>query len=751
MALNIYVKEFRIEWWIFMNDNLNENLEHYNNETSLHINDQNLKNSLLPHYENTDIGIWSFDLVTDTFLVMTKGIENISGYAKEILEKEIEWVSLVHPDDLPNFLENKKQLENGQILREQYRIIDKYGQVKWLQDYTIPTIDRNGKLIKIDGITSDITEQKLLEDKLKFLSEYDPYTNLPNRRKFFETLERRFHKYEDRNRKFAVMIIDMDRFKFINDTLGHEIADELFKEVAFRINTLLSPDDLLARYGEDEFAVLIDTTESIESITTIAERMINAFKEPFYIENYQLYATANIGVSTFPENGNNSIELLRNANLALYKSQKAGKNKYHIISHLSSIQSFKSFSLGRDLKKALENNEMVLHFQPRVDAFTNEIISAEALIRWNHPEWGIISPIEFLTIAEENGFIEDVDNWVLNEVCHQMKLLRERKILTVPISINISAVHFSVYNWQEKVASIIESYGIHSKDLEFEITESLLLNNDNSVQDTLNALKSLGIKIVLDDFGTGYSSLSYLTHFPFDIIKIDKSFTKNMVISEKDLFIVKSIIFMAKGLNIKVVAEGVETLEQLKLLQEEQCDEIQGYLFSKPVPIEEFISLLKKKTLKPIDPSVKGAKNKRKYNRIELPYPIEAEMRLVSFAGQALQLGKSHALIQNVSIGGLRFITNLNLPVRGDIHLQFDTEILDQAIRLIGKVIWKEEMKEDLFVYGIEFIQNDEKQASFKILLDQLSDELKKDNGVSLKKIIKGEITVYFNKKKKFF
>lgn len=264
-----------------MNDNLNENLEHYNNEPSLHINDQNLINSLLPHYENTDIGIWSFDLVTDTCLVMTKGIENISGYSKEILENEIEWASLVHPDDLSKFLENNKQLENGQILRQQYRIIDNYGQVKWLQDYTIPTIDCNGKLIKIDGITSDITEQKLMEEKLKFLSEYDPYTKLPNRRKFFETLEKRFYKYEDRNQKFAVMIIDMDRFKFINDTLGHEIADELFKEVASRLNNLLSSDDLLGRYGEDEFAILIDTIESIESITTIAERMINAFKEPF--------------------------------------------------------------------------------------------------------------------------------------------------------------------------------------------------------------------------------------------------------------------------------------------------------------------------------------------------------------------------------------------------------------------------------------------------------------------------------------
>lgn len=412
IGLNIYVKEFRIEWWIFMNDNLNENLEHYYNEPSLHINDQNLINSLLPHYENTDIGIWCFEIDTENYSVMSRGIEYISGYPKEALENEIEWTSLVHPEDLPKFLENNKHLESGKISRQQYRIIDKHGRVKWLQDFTIPTIDTNGRLIKIDGITSDITEQKLMEEKLKFLSEYDPYTKLPNRRKFFNALETRFHKYEDKNRKFAVMTIDMDRFKFINDTLGHEIADELFKEVASRLNNLLSPYDLLARYGEDEFAILIDTIESIESITTIAERMINAFKEPFYIENYQLYATANIGVSTFPENGNNSIELIRNANLALYKSQKAGKNKYHIISHLSSIQSFKSFSLGRDLKKALENNEMVLHFQPRVDAFTNEIISAEALIRWNHPEWGIISPIEFLTIAEENGFIEDVDNWV---------------------------------------------------------------------------------------------------------------------------------------------------------------------------------------------------------------------------------------------------------------------------------------------------------------------------------------------------
>ena len=404
--------------------------------------------------------------------------------------------------------------------------------------------------------------------------------------------------------------------------------------------------------------------------------MIECLNAPFYIQEYQLFVTASIGIVTYPENGESSLELLRNADLALSNAQKGGKNNYKILSHSSSIQSFKTYSIGRDLKKAIENNEMILYFQPRVDAQSNQIISAEALIRWNHPEWGLISPHEFLTIAEENGLITDIDDWVLKEVCNQIKQWKNKKLQTVPISINISAVHFMKQDWPSTVATVIRETGIHPHDIELEITESTLLNNIEMVKNTIDRLRLLGISIALDDFGKGYSSLAYLTQYPFDVIKIDKSFIRNMHKSDRDLHIAKSIIYMAKGLQIKVVAEGVETIKQLKILQNEQCNEIQGYLFSHPVPVDEFETLLQKKILPPIDPELKAKQSKRNHYRLQFPYPLEAEMRLVSIAGRSMELGKSNVLIEDMSIGGLRYVSTLKLPVRGDVLFQFETEIL---------------------------------------------------------------------------
>ena len=259
-------------------------------------------------------------------------------------------------------------------------------------------------------------------------------------------------------------------------------------------------------------------------------------------------------------------------------------------------------------------------------------------------------------------------------------------------------------DWPSTVEKVIREAGIHPHDLEFEITESSLLNNKKMVKDTIDSLRELGIKIALDDFGQGYSSLAYLTQFPFDVIKIDKSFIQNMHQSDQDLFIAKSIIYLAKGLQIKVVAEGVETIQQLKILQKEQCDEIQGYLFSRPVPVNEFETLLQKRILPPMDPKLKAKQSKRKHDRINFPYPLAADMTLVSIAGRSMQLGKSNVLIEDMSIGGLRYLSTLKLPVRGDVLFQFETEILDKTIKLNGSIVWKEEINEDLTEYGIKFI-----------------------------------------------
>ncbi|WP_052123985.1 EAL domain-containing protein [Ureibacillus manganicus] len=668
-------------------------------------------------YDNPDVGIWTMDLQNGVYGEVSKGIEKITGYSQEDF-KSLSWNSVVYHEDLEQYLGNQQILASGKILKHQYRIIHKDGSIKWILDYTIPTLSESGDIIQLDGLVSDITEQKMLEEKVQFLANYDVLTKLPNRYQFIEKLEEVISRYTDSDDKFAVIKLDIDGFKYINHTLGNASGDELLKLFSNRLKEHIKLNDTLARRGSDEFLMLIENIKSIEELKKIVQKINECINVPFYINGYELYVTASIGISTYPENGNTSLELMRNANFALKQAEIRGRNNYIILSHSSSIQSFKNFSIGRDLKKAIEDKEMVLYFQPRVDSKTNQIIGAEALIRWNHHEWGLISPHEFLSVAEENGLITAIDDWVLKEVCSQIMKWKKQGLQVVPVSINISAIHFMKPNWPSEVVQIIQDAGILPSDIEFEVTESTILNNSDVVKNTIGELKGLGIKINLDDFGTGYSSLSYLTQFPFDVIKIDKSFIRNMFYSNQDKHLIKSIIYMAKGLNLRVVAEGVETLKQLKMLQQEHCFEIQGYLFSHPVPNNEFESLLQKKTLLPVDPEQKAKESKRKHNRINFPYSLEADIKLVSIAGRSMELGVSKILVEDISMGGLRFVSNLKLPIRGDVVYQFKTELLDEPVTLNGSIVWKEEINEDLVEYGIKFIIEEKELETLSTLLN---------------------------------
>ncbi len=669
-------------------------------------------------YDNPDIGIWSIDFQNSATISISKGIEYISGYTQGEFNNGLQWVSIVHSEDLQHYMDNQVTLEKGNILQHQYRIIAKNGDIKWVQDYTIPTFDHHGNIIRLNGITSDITERKVLEEQIKYLANYDVLTNLPKRNKLIEKLEQLIKEYTNSKQQFAVIKLDIDGFKYVNDTVGNDVGDELLKRFTSRITNYLSANDVLARRGGDEFIILLDKIDSISSLKMRVNSIFECLNEPFNINDYQLYITASLGISVYPENGVTSLELLRNANLALLNAKKRGKNNYYILSQSSSIQSFKNYSIGRDLKKAVENEEMVLYFQPQVDSRSNQIIGAEALIRWNHSEWGLISPHEFLIIAEENGLITEIDNWVIHEVCQQIKTWKNRGIQVIPISINISAIHFLKPDWPSQVARIIRDAGIQPNEIEFEVTETTILSNSEMVKNSIFNLKELGIKITLDDFGKGYSSLSYLTEYPFDVIKIDKTFIRNMHQSDRDLHLIKSIIYMAKGLQLRVVAEGVETIRQLKTLQQQQCHEIQGYLFSHPVPSDEFETLLRKKTLQPIDPEQKALESKRKHYRLNFPYPLEADIKLISIAGRNVELGVSKVLVEDISIGGLRFVSNLKLPIRGDVIYQFETELLNTTVILKGNIIWKEEINEDLVEYGIQFILNEDEQAALSNLLN---------------------------------
>lgn len=552
-------------------------------------------------FDNPNLGIWSANIQDDKVICTSKGVEYITGYKKECFNGAQQWASIILNEDMHLFYNNQRKLKSGQNISQQYRIKHKSGKLKWIKDYTIPTFDHLGNIIRLDGIISDITEQKLLEDQLNFLANYDSLTKLPNRKKFIEELEQLIQSYAKSNEHFAVIKLDIDNFKYINDTLGNEIGDELLQKYPNRIKKHLASQDIIARRSGDGFAILIKQIESFDALIEKVKNIYECLKAPFIIKEYKLYVTTSFGISTFPENG----FILRNARLALSIAEKEGKDNFHLLSPSSSHESYKQYCIGRDLKKALEDNEMTLYSQPRICTKTNKIIGAEALIRWNHPEWGIIPPNEFLPLAEENGLITEIDYWVLNVACQQINRWKQKGLRVVPISINISGVQLIKPDWIHKVEKVLHDANIKPSELEMEITEHILLNDSEMVKQSLTKLKALGIKLALDDFGTGYSSLSYLSQYPFDIIKIDRAFIRNMDNSKRELHLIKSIIYMIRGLNLRVVAEGVETMKQLHILQQEQCHEIQGYLFSKPTPAKEFEILLQNNILTPSLPNYK--------------------------------------------------------------------------------------------------------------------------------------------------
>lgn len=692
--------------------------------------------------DNPDFSMWTMNVQSGLTIHNTKGTEHITGYTAEELQNGIQWTSLIHPQDIEKFQKTQRALESGEIIRHHYRIIHKNGAVKWVQDYAIPVFDDRGKWVQVNGITSDVTIQKELEEQIKFLSEYDPLTKLPNRQYFYEKVEQLLPEYAGKQ-NFAVMMLNIDRFKYVNDTLGYIIGDELLIKIAERISKQLTPDDILARQDGAQFSVLVRKVSSIDSLRTLAKSMIHCLEDPFLIKDFQLYVTVCIGIAVSPDKGPECLELFRNAEHALTKAKKNGENKYFIISDSNNIQSYKCFSIGRDIKKALKNGEMVMYYQPRVDAHTHRIISAEALIRWNHPEWGHISPNEFLGIAEENGLIIDIDNWVIQDVCRQIREWKDAGLSLVPVSVNIAAGHLSQKDWPNTVAKFIEEAGIEPQDIELEITENSLLNNERTAQSAIELFQKLGIKIALDDFGKGYSSLMYLTQYHFDILKIDRAFIQNMQDSERDLFIAKSIIYLAEGLKIRAVAEGVETMDQLEILKKENCCEIQGYLFSRPVPVSEFEQQLKQEILLPVDPKQKAELKNRKFYRLHLPYPLSSSMRLISVAGKAMQMGKSIVLIDDISIDGLRCNSTLKLPIRGDVVFQFETEILNKPLQLHGRIVWKEELNNKLVEYGIQFMNNDDDQKKLEWILNTFLTLQTKSNKLPPYNIVKEDRLLY--------
>ncbi|WP_053360702.1 bifunctional diguanylate cyclase/phosphodiesterase [Bacillus sp. FJAT-27251] len=433
------------------------------------------------------------------------------------------------------------------------------------------------------AIGKDITEHKKVQQLNAFLAHHDELTRLLNRRGFEVHLREAIAGAGE----LAVMYIDLDRFKNVNDTLGHYIGDRLLEQISFRLQTHTGAEDKIARMGGDEFMVLCPSISKKEAVS-LARKLIQSMNEPFFIQEYELYVTASIGISFYPEHGDNVVELMKHADVAMYKAKDGGRNSFQIYTPSMDESSYHSFFMERDLRKALNQQEFMIYFQPRVDVESGRLAGAEALIRWHHPEYGIISPGNFIPLAEETGLIILIGQYVKKSVCEQLVQWRSAGLPLVPVSINISAQRFLQKDFAQSFRQLLAEYELDGRLLEIEITENSLMKNEEYVKQTIGELKEMGIKIFIDDFGTGYSSFSYLNTYKLDGLKIDQSFIRNISAQSENASITSAMIKMAQLLNMEIIAEGVETREELEFLREHGCHHVQGYFFGKPVCAAEF-------------------------------------------------------------------------------------------------------------------------------------------------------------------
>ena len=459
-----------------------------------------------------------------------------------------------------------------------------------------PLRDGSDGVISVLTTSLDITDRKMAESHLRHMAHHDPLTDLPNRILLQDRLQRELARGRRGDRLFALHFLDLDRFKAVNDALGHHLGDRLLQEVSLRLTEVTRTEDTVARLGGDEFAVLQTDVMQQEEAAALAGRIIDSLARPFMCEGHEIAISASVGITLHPKDGGDVDELLRNADLAMYRAKSEGRNGYRFYAADMDIHARETILLEADLRNALGGEQFVLHFQPQVSLRTGQIVGAEALLRWRRPGWGLLRPGEFLPLAEENGLIVAINTWVLREACAQAVVWQKAGLPRLRMAVNLSPIQFRKQDVRELVVQALADTGLDPTLLELELTEGILMHNPEAAAVTLQQLRELGVRFSIDDFGTGYSSLSYVKNFPVDRLKIDQSFVRNLKNDPSDGAIVRAIINLGHSLKLDVIAEGVETIEQLAQLSAERCDEIQGYYFSHPLEADGFQALVERGT-----------------------------------------------------------------------------------------------------------------------------------------------------------
>ncbi|WP_411168333.1 ABC transporter substrate binding protein [Clostridium sp. MB05] len=539
--------------------------------------------------------IWEYSFKNKEYYVSDK-FESLIGYKIDYSD-DISFIlkKLVIKEDISKvvnlFYEHLNK--EAQYFKVECRILDNLGGIKWVFVRGKALIDSMGKPVKMSGSISDITERKKTEEKNRFLAFYDQLTGLPNKHMFLETIDNELLKCVEGGNEGAVFLIDIDNFKNINDTLGHDYGDEFLKNVSRRLSESLKHNEFICKLAGDEFLILkLGIKDKIE-IEKVAIEILDLFKKPFYIGDKKVFTTASIGISMFPKDALTKNELLKNSDIAMYKAKEKGKNRHLFYSEEMSKDIIRKSQLIDGLRNSIVRSELNLLYQPQVDLTDGKVKGAEVLLRWANAKFGSISPVEFIPLAEQTELIVPIGEWVLKNACIKTKYWIDKGINSVHISVNVSVTQLYQKDFLNTIKEILNETKLPPEYLEIEITESILMNNIEENLKILKDIRDLGIKIALDDFGTGYSSLNYLRLLPINKLKLDKSFIDNIHTNKNDKDIVECIIKLAHEMNITVVAEGVELKEQLDILNEIECDKIQGYYFSKPISPGEFELLIK--------------------------------------------------------------------------------------------------------------------------------------------------------------
>jgi diguanylate cyclase (GGDEF)-like protein/PAS domain S-box-containing protein len=552
------------------------------------------RQQLLLALDAADQGLWDWDLTTGR-VFLDRATARILGFGEGELEVPgAVWFDCIHTADVAavtdairNHLADRTDRCHGE-----YRMCLDNGTLAWVGT-SGRVIERSpeGRALRMVGTVVDISERKRSEERLAFLAHFDELTGLPNRTLFRDRLHTAIARARRTSRQLAVLALDLHRFNQINDTLGHAVGDQILRDVALRLRSCLRDVDTIARLGGDDFTLLIEDIDHPGDLTRIAECIRNSLSLPLNVDSREVFVSASIGIALYPRDAEDADELIRNADAALYRAKGLGGNAHVFHDAEMASRTVARFNLESELHRALERNEFAVHYQPKVSVDTLRIVGAEALVRWNSRR-GVISPAEFIPIAEETGLILDIGRWVMQSACTQAMQWQRAGLPPIGVAVNLSPRQFLQRDLFETIDGALSRTGLDPKYLEFEITESTLMYQGESVIDTLERLSAMGVRLAIDDFGTGYSSLAYLKRFPVQDIKIDRSFIRNLTEDPDDTAIVTAVAHMTRSLGLNLIAEGVETEDQLATLRRLRCGTFQGFLFSKPLPPREFAALL---------------------------------------------------------------------------------------------------------------------------------------------------------------